>query len=60
MLRSDATGAVPALPKRESLVRLATGLQLQPLLLLALEDELQRLVRSLHSLALAGRRDGTA
>ena len=60
MLRSGATGAVPALPKRQSLVRLATGLQLQPLLLLALEDELQRLVRSLHSLALAGRRDGTA
>jgi uncharacterized membrane protein YccC len=60
MLRSAAAGAVPALPKRQSLVRLATGLQLQPLLLLALEDELQRLVRSLHSLALAGRRDGTA
>jgi len=60
MLRSGATGAVPALPKRQSLVRLATGLQLQPLLLLAFEDELQRLVRSLHSLALAGRRDGTA
>jgi hypothetical protein len=51
---------VPALPKRQSLVRLATLLQLSPLLLLALEDELQRLVYSLHSLALAGRRDGPA
>jgi len=60
LLRSGAAGVVPALPKRESLVRLATSLQLQPLLLLAFEDELQRLVRSLHSLALAGRRDGAA
>ena len=60
LLGSAGADAVPALPKRQSLVRLAAGLQLQPLLLLAFEDELQRLVRSLHSLALAGRRDGTA
>jgi hypothetical protein len=48
------------LPQRQGLVRLASGLQVPPLLLLALDDELQRLVRSLHSLALAGRRDATA
>ncbi len=60
LLSSDGRGAVPPLPQRQGLVRLAEGLQLQPLLLLALDDELQRLVRSLHSLALAGRRDGTA
>jgi uncharacterized membrane protein YccC len=57
MLRRGEAGVVSVLPKRQSLVRLATGLQLQPLLLLAFEDELQRLVRSLHSLALAGGRE---
>jgi len=60
MLGSGGVDRVPALPQRQSLVRLATGLQLSPLLLLALEDELQRLVCSLHSLALASRRDGSA
>ncbi len=60
LLTRDCAVRVPALPKRQSLVRLATSLQLSPLLLLALEDELQRLVFSLHSLALAGRRDGPA
>jgi hypothetical protein len=58
LLTRDHADAVPALPKRQSLVRLASSLQLSPLLLLALEDELQRLVYSLHSLALAGQRDG--
>jgi uncharacterized membrane protein YgaE (UPF0421/DUF939 family) len=60
MLASNDSAAVPPLPRRQSLMRLATSLQLPPLLLLALNDELQRLVRSLHSLALAGRRDGSA
>jgi hypothetical protein len=60
LLTRDHADPVPALPKRQSLVRLATTLQLSPLLLLALEDELQRLVFSLHSLALAGQRDGPA
>jgi uncharacterized membrane protein YccC len=60
LLCSGAPGAVPTLPKRQSLVGLAKGLQLQPMLLLALEDELQRLVRSLHSMALAGQRDSSA
>ena len=48
---------VPPLAERQSLVRLATDLELPPLLLLALDDELQRLVRSLYSLALASRHD---
>jgi hypothetical protein len=38
-------------------VRQANALGLPPLLLLALDDELQRLVHSLHSLTLAGRWD---
>ena len=50
--------AVAPLPPRPGLVRQANALGLPPLLLLARDDELQRLVRSLHSLALAGRRDG--
>jgi len=60
MLVSGGNAEVPALPSRQSLVRLASGHQLPPLLLLGLDDELQRLVRSLHSLALASRRDGPA
>ena len=60
MLVSVGNAAIPALPSRQSLVRLASGHQLPPLLLLGLDDEVQRLVRSLHSLALAGRRDGSA
>jgi uncharacterized membrane protein YccC len=60
LLGGGGAAVVPALPQRQGLVRLASGLQVPPLLLLALDDELQRLVRSLHSLALAGRRDATA
>jgi len=60
MLVSGGNAAIPALPSRQSLVRLASGHQLPALLLLGLDDEVQRLVRSLHSLALASRRDGTA
>lgn len=58
LLAAPAAAPVPALPPRQGLVRLAEGRGLPPLLLLALDDELQRLVHSLHSLALAGRRDG--
>jgi hypothetical protein len=57
MLAASAHAQVPALPPRQGLLRLAQGRGLPPLLLLALDDELQRLVHSLHSLALAGRRD---
>jgi len=57
MLAASAASPVPALPPRQGLLRLAEGRGLPPLLLLALDDELQRLVHSLHSLALAGRRD---
>jgi uncharacterized membrane protein YccC len=60
MLVSGDITDIPALPRRQGLVRLATALQLPPLLLLGLDDEFQRLVHSLHSLALAGRRDGSA
>jgi hypothetical protein len=60
MLVSGGNASIPALPSRQSLVHLASGHQLPPLLLLGLDDEIQRLVRSLHSLALASRRDGTA
>ena len=60
MLVSGGNAAIPALPSRQSLVRLAGGHQLPPLLLLGLDDEVQRLVRSLHSLALASRRDEPA
>ena len=57
MLEPRPQQAVPALVQRQSLVRLTEDLQLPPLLLLALDDELQRLVKSMHSLALAGRHD---
>jgi len=60
MLVSGGNAAIPALPSRQSLVRLASGHQLPALLLLGLDDEVQRLVRSLHSLALASRRDTPA
>ena len=60
MLVSGGNAAIPALPSRQSLVRLASSHQLSPLVLLGLDDEIQRLVRSLHSLALASRGDGTA
>ena len=60
MLVNGGNAAIPALPSRQSLVRLASDHQLPPLVLLGLDDEIQRLVRSLHSLALASRRDGTA
>ncbi|MFZ0408722.1 MAG: FUSC family protein [Cyanobium sp.] len=57
MLAPDPQPVVFPLAKRENLVRLATDLGLAPLLLLAVDDELQRLVRTLHSLALASRND---
>jgi uncharacterized membrane protein YccC len=57
MLASGSQAVVSPLAKRQNLVRLATELGLAPLLLLAVDDELQRLVRSLYSLALASRRD---
>ena len=58
MLLANGQRLVPALVKRESLVRLAEGLTIPPLLLLAIDDELQRLVKSIHSLSLASSRDG--
>ncbi|MCX5949172.1 MAG: FUSC family protein [Cyanobacteria bacterium] len=57
MLAPSPQPVVPPLAKRQSLVRLASDHGLAPLLLLAVDDELQRLVRSLHSLALASRHD---
>ena len=57
MLASRPLPVVSPLAKRQNLVRLATDLGLAPRLLLAVDDELQRLVKSLHSLALASRHD---
>jgi len=57
MLTPGPEPIVPPLAERKSLVRLSTDLDLPPLLLLALDDELQRLVKSLYSLALASRHD---
>ncbi|MEI6031309.1 MAG: FUSC family protein [Synechococcaceae cyanobacterium ELA739] len=57
MLSQEPQLLVPPLVQRQSLVRLATELGLPPLLLLAVDDELQRLVKTLHSLALVSRRD---
>jgi hypothetical protein len=50
--------AVPPLPKRSNLMLVAEAKGLSPLLLLALDDELQRLALSAQSLALASQRDG--
>jgi hypothetical protein len=58
MLMANGQRLVPALVKRKSLVRLAERLTIPPLLLLAIDDELQRLVKSIHSLSLASRGDG--
>jgi hypothetical protein len=58
MLMANGQRLVPALAKRKSLVRLAERLTIPPLLLLAIDDELQRLVKSIHSLSLASRGDG--
>jgi hypothetical protein len=58
MLMANGERLVPALVKRKSLVRLAERLTIPPLLLLAIDDELQRLVKSIHSLSLASRGDG--
>jgi hypothetical protein len=58
MLLAEGQRQVPALVKRQTLVRLAEGLTIPPLLLLAIDDELQRLVKSIHSLSLASGRDG--
>ena len=49
---------VLGLPERKRLQDLAQAQGLPPLLLLALDDELQRLTRSAQSLALASRGDG--
>lgn len=57
MLGSGPQSLLASLARRPTLVRLALTLDLPPLLLLAVDDELQRLVRSLHSLALASRLD---
>jgi len=57
MLSLDPQRLVPPLVRRQSLVRLAREQGLPPLLLLAVEDELQRLVKTLHSLALVSRLD---
>jgi len=57
MLLANGQRQVPALVKRQSLVRLAESLALPPLLLLAIDDELQRLVKSIHSLSLSSRSD---
>ena len=48
---------VAPLPGRDNLMLVARTKGLQPLLLLAIDDELQRLTRSAQSLALASRRD---
>jgi hypothetical protein len=58
MLKANGHHHVPPLIKRQSLVRLAERLTIPPLVLLAIDDELQRLVKSIHSLSLASRRDG--
>jgi hypothetical protein len=58
MLQANGHHHVPPLIKRQSLVRLAERLTIPPLVLLAIDDELQRLVKSIHSLSLASRRDG--
>ncbi|KRO91452.1 MAG: hypothetical protein ABR96_09340 [cyanobacterium BACL30 MAG-120619-bin27] len=54
--KPDARGL--GLPERKRLQDLAQAQGLPPLLLLALDDELQRLTRSAQSLALASRGDG--
>jgi uncharacterized membrane protein YccC len=58
MLMVNGQQQVPALVKRQSLELLAERLRIPPLLLLAIDDELQRLVKSIHSLSLASCRDG--
>ena len=57
-LVQTSSSAVPPLPKRSNLMLVAEAKGLSPLLLLALDDELQRLARSAQSLALASLRDG--
>ena len=57
LLQTWAQGVAP-LPPRATLTRLAQAKGLSPLLLLAFDDELQRLTRSAQSLALASRHDG--
>ncbi|MCP9774258.1 aromatic acid exporter family protein [Cyanobium sp. WAJ14-Wanaka] len=54
LLHPSAGSECSPLPQRQSLVRLADQLRISPLLLLSLDDELQRLVKSIHSLGLAG------
>ena len=57
LLQTWAQGVAP-LPPRATLTRVAQAKGLSPLLLLAFDDELQRLTRSAQSLALASRHDG--
>jgi len=57
LLQTRAQGVTP-LPPRATLARVAQAQGLSPLLLLAFDDELQRLTRSAQSLALASRHDG--
>ena len=57
LLQTRAQGVEP-LPPRATLARVAQARGLSPLLLLAFDDELQRLTRSAQSLALASRHDG--
>ena len=58
LLGPNPTPEVLGLPDRQRLPDLAEAQGLPPLLLLALDDELQRLTRSAQSLALASRGDG--
>lgn len=55
LLSPNPAVVVPDLPARKRLTELAQAQGLPPLLLLALDDELQRLTRSAQSLALASR-----
>ncbi len=58
LLGPNPTPEVLGLPRRQRLPDLAQAQGLPPLLLLALDDELQRLTRSARSLALASRGKG--
>ena len=57
-LLQTRASAIPPLPRRANLRLVAEAKGLSPLLLLAFDDELQRLARSAQSLALASRHDG--
>jgi len=57
-LLQTRASAISPLPHRANLRLVAEAKGLSTLLLLAFDDELQRLARSAQSLALASRRDG--